>query len=118
MTGGVARAKTGELTIFASGATDDIATVQAALECFGTVRVVGQALGQGQSIKVVNQHLCSVHKPFDEETVLRELDTPRLAVTLENHTVIGGLFETVASALVRTGSTRRVVPVGLPDEFP
>lgn len=56
-------------------------------------------------------------KPFDEETVVRELDTPRLAVTLENHTVIGGLFETVASALVRRGVSRRVVPVGLPDEF-
>jgi len=56
-------------------------------------------------------------KPFDEDTVVRELDTPRLAVTLENHTVIGGLFETVASALVRRGVSRRVVPVGLPDAF-
>jgi len=56
-------------------------------------------------------------KPFDEETVLREIDTPRLAVTLENHTVIGGLFETVASALVRRGVGRRVVPIALPDQF-
>ncbi|MGC0369457.1 transketolase family protein [Microbacterium sp. SLBN-111] len=56
-------------------------------------------------------------KPFDEETVVRELDTPRLAVTLENHTVVGGLFETVAGALIRRGIGRRVVPVGLPDEF-
>ena len=43
-------------------------------------------------------------KPFDEETVVGEIDTPRLAVTLENHTVVGGLFETVASALVRRAS--------------
>lgn len=56
-------------------------------------------------------------KPFDEDTVVRELDTPRLAVTLENHTVIGGLFETVAGALVRRGVSRRVVPIGLPDTF-
>ena len=56
-------------------------------------------------------------KPFDEATVLAELDTPRLAVTLENHTVVGGLFETVASALVRRGVSRRVVPIGLPDAF-
>ncbi|MCR2799694.1 transketolase C-terminal domain-containing protein [Microbacterium sp. zg-Y818] len=56
-------------------------------------------------------------KPFDEDTVVRELDTPRLAVTLENHTVVGGLFETVASALVRRGVVRRVVPVALPDRF-
>jgi transketolase len=56
-------------------------------------------------------------KPFDEATVLAELAGDRLAVTLENHTVVGGLFETVASALVRAGQGRRVVPIGLPDEF-
>lgn len=56
-------------------------------------------------------------KPFDEETVVRELDTPRLAVTLENHTVVGGLFETVASALVRRGVAAKVTPVALPDAF-
>ena len=56
-------------------------------------------------------------KPLDVDTIVAELDTPRLAVTLENHSVVGGLFESVASALVRRGVTRRVVPVGLPDAF-
>lgn len=56
-------------------------------------------------------------KPFDEDTIIRELDTPRLAVTLENHTVVGGLFETVASTLVRRSVAKNVVPIGLPDEF-
>lgn len=56
-------------------------------------------------------------KPFDEETVLREIDTDRLALTLENHTVVGGLFETVASAAVRRGLGRRITPIALPDEF-
>jgi transketolase C-terminal domain/subunit len=42
-------------------------------------------------------------KPFDTATVLAELDTDRLAVTLENHTVVGGLFETVAAAAIRAG---------------
>jgi transketolase len=56
-------------------------------------------------------------KPFDTETVLRELNSDRLTVTLENHTVVGGLFETVASAAVRAGVHRDVMPVALPDEF-
>ena len=36
---------------------------------------------------------------------------------LENHTVVGGLFETVAAAAVRAGLSRKIVPVALPDEF-
>ncbi|MFF5987335.1 transketolase family protein [Prauserella flavalba] len=56
-------------------------------------------------------------KPFDAETVLAEVDSDRLVVTLENHTVVGGLFETVASSVVSRGLGRRVVPIALPDEF-
>ncbi|MET4638391.1 transketolase C-terminal domain-containing protein [Mycetocola sp. 2940] len=56
-------------------------------------------------------------KPFDSQTVLNAIDSNRLAFTLENHSVIGGLFETVASASVRAGLGKRIVPIGLPDEF-
>jgi transketolase len=56
-------------------------------------------------------------KPFDADTVLREVDTDRLAVTLENHTVVGGLFETVASEAARRGIGRQITPIALPDEF-
>ncbi len=61
VTGGVARATTGELIAFASGAQVDLHEADALLALLGTVRVVGDELGQGQGIKVVNQHLCSVH---------------------------------------------------------
>lgn len=61
VTGGVARATTGELVIFASGAQVDLDEAAAVLAPLGTVRVVGDRVGQGQGIKVVNQHLCSVH---------------------------------------------------------
>ncbi|MFF3489750.1 NAD(P)-dependent oxidoreductase [Streptomyces sp. NPDC002795] len=61
VTGGVARARTGELTIFAAGAADDVAAVTPVLSACGTVRGVGERAGDGQAIKVVNQHLCSVH---------------------------------------------------------
>lgn len=61
VTGGVARATTGELIVFASGADAALASVADVLAPLGAVRVVGGELGQGQAIKVVNQHLCSVH---------------------------------------------------------
>ena len=43
-------------------------------------------------------------KPFDAETILAQVDSDRLVLTCENHTVVGGLFETVASAAVRRGN--------------
>lgn len=61
VTGGTARANTGQLVIFASGEQRDIDMVRPVLDAMGSVRVVGPKLGDGQAIKVVNQHLCSVH---------------------------------------------------------
>lgn len=61
VTGGVARAKTGELVIFAAGEPRDVDAATPVLSTMGVVRVTGERLGDGQSIKLVNQHLCSVH---------------------------------------------------------
>jgi 3-hydroxyisobutyrate dehydrogenase/putative dehydrogenase len=61
VSGGVARAATGELTLFVSGAAEDVDAVRPVLEAMGTAHVVGDAVGDGQSVKIVNQHLCAVH---------------------------------------------------------
>lgn len=61
VTGGVARARTGSLVLFVSGENDDIQKAGTVLQVVGTPRHVGARLGDGQAIKVVNQHLCSVH---------------------------------------------------------
>ncbi|WP_349931435.1 transketolase C-terminal domain-containing protein [Glutamicibacter mishrai] len=80
-----------------------------------------RALSAAKELEKHNVDVSVVHtptiKPFDSETVLREINTDRLALTLENHTVVGGLFETVASAMVQAGIGKQVLPVGLPDEF-
>ncbi|MCV7065510.1 transketolase family protein [Mycolicibacterium farcinogenes] len=70
----------------------------------------------GHNVDVAVVHTPTL-KPFDAETVLRELASDRLALTLENHTVVGGLFETVSAELVRRGIGRQVTPIALPDEF-
>lgn len=61
VTGGVARAKTGGLLIFASGDAADVEAARPVLAPMGTVRNTGTRLGDGQAIKIVNQHLCAVH---------------------------------------------------------
>ena len=84
-----------------------------------TFRVVADRLaGDGYTVLLPDvHHRWGEWRPFDAATVLAELNTDRLAVTLENHSVVGGLFETVASAVVIAGLGKRVVPVALPDEF-
>lgn len=61
VTGGVARAQTGSLLIFASGPQAAVDHVLPVLQAMGNVKVTGASVGDGQAIKVVNQHLCSVH---------------------------------------------------------
>jgi transketolase len=56
-------------------------------------------------------------KPLDREAILRAAAPGRLVVTCENHTVVGGLAESVAATLAFAGATSRVVPIALPDEF-
>ena len=80
-----------------------------------------RALQAAKALEAHKVDVAVVHtptiKPFDAETVLRELNTDRLALTLENHTIRGGLFETVASAAVLGGVHKQIVPVALPDAF-
>src|SRR3954452_24189602 len=56
-------------------------------------------------------------KPLDTAAIVRAADTDRLVVTLENHTIRGGLAESVAATLAFAGKGRRIVPIALPDEF-
>jgi transketolase len=57
-------------------------------------------------------------KPLDTAAILAAATGgDRLIVTLENHTIVGGLAEAVASTLAYAGKGQRIVPIGLPDEF-
>ena len=56
-------------------------------------------------------------KPLDTDAILAAARTDRLLLTCENHTVVGGLAESVASTLAYAGQGQRIVPIALPDEF-
>ncbi|MDO8772680.1 MAG: transketolase family protein [Burkholderiaceae bacterium] len=62
---------------------------------------------------------CPTIKPLDEVTILAEvLRKPRLVVVAENHSVIGGLGEAVASALLQNDvQPARFRLAGLPDAY-
>lgn len=57
-------------------------------------------------------------KPLDRETILAEARKGgRLVVTAENHTVVGGLGEAVATTLLTNGVAPTFRMIALPDEF-
>jgi transketolase len=84
-----------------------------------------RALDAAKRLEADNVDVAVVHvptiKPLDREAILRAAGTDRLVVTLENHTVVGGLAEAVASCLAFSGGGGhpggRIVPIALPDEF-
>jgi len=62
---------------------------------------------------------CPTIKPLDEATILAEVGAkPRLVVVAENHSVVGGLGEAVASSLLQNGvAPARFRLAGLPDAY-
>ncbi|MDO0973398.1 transketolase family protein [Mycolicibacterium frederiksbergense] len=106
------RFELGKATVLRGGA--DVVLISSGLMTMRALQAAEQLAAHHVDVAVV--HTPTI-KPFDTETVLAQVDTDRLVVTCENHTVIGGLFETVASAAVQRGLGKQITPVALPDEF-
>jgi transketolase len=81
-----------------------------------------RALEVAKALEADNVDVAVLHaptiKPLDTATILREAKrTGRMVVVAENHTVIGGLGEAVARALLTAGVTPAFRQIALPDEF-
>ncbi|MBT2299378.1 transketolase family protein [Variovorax paradoxus] len=72
---------------------------------------------RADNVDVAVLHVPTI-KPLDDATILAEAKRfDRLVVVAENHSVIGGLGEAVASLLMRNGVARTFRQVALPDAF-
>lgn len=104
----------GKAKLLVDGA--DVLIISSGLMTMRSLEAVKALKADGVSAAVL--HVPTI-KPLDEATILAEAGrTGRLVVVAENHTVIGGLGEAVAGALMREG----VRPAGfrqiaLPDQF-
>jgi transketolase len=81
-----------------------------------------RALEAAELLRLDKIELAVLHvptiKPLDEAAILQAAGkTGRLVVVAENHSVIGGLGEAVATTLMREGTRCRFRQVGLPDAF-
>jgi transketolase len=68
----------------------------------------------GLNLSFVN---CPVIKPLDKETILSAIGTKKFVMTVENHSVIGGLGSAVAEAMAEKGLGVPLIRLGLQDTF-
>ncbi len=72
---------------------------------------------QRAGVGVSHVHV-STHKPFGDEIIENAVSSARCGVvTLENHTVVGGLGSAVAEYMAERGIGRRLVRLGLDDTY-
>ncbi|WP_175946012.1 transketolase family protein [Caballeronia sp. BCC1704] len=81
-----------------------------------------RALETAKALEADNVDVAVLHvptiKPLDTDTIICEARrSGRLVVVAENHTVIGGLGEAVACALLSAGVTPAFRQIALPDAF-
>lgn len=83
--------------------------------------IVGEALWAAARLAERGVGAAVVHfptiKPFDHEAVVAALARSPFVVSLEEHSVIGGLGSAVAEAIAESGLSGRLCRVGLPDTF-
>jgi transketolase len=66
----------------------------------------------------LNACVLSVHslRPFDEEAVQQSVERSKVVITVEEHSINGGLGSRVASFLMQAGVSRPFKVIGIPDE--
>ncbi len=90
------------------------ATVISSGDILSEVIVAGEILEKaGIDIEIINTPFI---KPFDAATVINSVQKTGLAITVENHSVIGGLGSTVAEVLSESYPAK-VVRIGVNDKF-
>jgi transketolase len=85
--------------------------------CGETVSIAVQAAellaAEGLDCRVLSMHTL---KPLDEATLLQAAKETRAIVTVEEHSIHGGLGEACAAALIQQGARCAFKIVGIPDE--
>ena len=92
----------------------DVALLTAGVETEEGLRAAHVLARRG--IGVRHLHV-STHKPFDDPAILESLERTRAVVSVENHTIVGGLGSAVAERLAEEGLGRKLVRVGLRDTY-
>jgi transketolase len=93
----------------------DVLIISSGLMTMRALETAAKLQSDGVDVGVL--HVPTI-KPLDESTILHEAARPgRLVIVAENHSVIGGLGEAVATLLLRSRVTPEFRQIALPDTF-
>lgn len=92
----------------------DVAVITCGIMVDECLRAAEQLAARGISAAVINMHTI---KPLDEETVLRFASSCGAIVTVEEHSVIGGLGDAVGDVLLRNRCAIPFEKIGVQDRF-
>ena len=93
---------------------NDITIIAAGTMVYNSLKAAELLDEMGISTKVLNMHTI---KPLDKEAVTKASETTKLLVTVEEHSIIGGLGSAVSQHLVTLNNSPRLEIIGLQDEY-
>jgi transketolase len=94
----------GDITVLTSGIMTE--------EAMRGVKVL-----QTRGVSIQHMHISTL-KPFNDESVLDAIALSRFGVvTMENHTIVGGLGTIIAEKMAERGMAKKLVRIGLRDTF-
>ena len=100
---GVVLKEGNDITLIASGGPVHIA-----------LEVAKELEKEGKSIRVINIHTI---KPIDQDLILKAAQETKGIITIEDHSIYGGLGSAVAEVVAEAGMGKRVKRLGVKDVF-
>ncbi len=96
-------------------AGDDVTVLSSGICTEEALRASAPLRDKGVSLRHLH---VSTLKPFDDPTVMEALQAARHGViTMENHTTIGGLGSAVAEVMAEAGLAKRLIRLGIQDQY-
>ncbi len=93
---------------------NDITIVATGLMVWEAIKAADTLKAEGIQARVINIHTI---KPLDKELIVKAAKETGVMVTVEEHSVVGGLGEAVSSAICEDGVGCKVVKIGVQDRF-
>ncbi|MFA6154746.1 transketolase family protein [Mesorhizobium sp.] len=96
------------------GIGNDITIIACGMAVHSAKQAMEALNGRGHSVGLIDMHTI---KPLDRDAVMAAARKSRIILTVEEHTILGGLGGAVAEVMAEEGGGARLVRHGIKDEY-